>query len=252
MTLGAAPVRFTLLLCLWPFAAAAEPVYPALTGRVVDEANILSLAARQRVETRLAEHETATTNQVAVVTLSSLQGYSIEEFGVGLGRAWGIGQKGRDNGVLLIVAPSERKVRIEVGYGLEGTLTDALSHDIIENRILPEFRAGRMEAGVEAGVSGVLSALQGDYTPARPTDDRDFSALFGPWILLGAMLLFFFVIDRGYRRTAREPLDSWGASASGGSSGGGGFGGGGGFSGGGGGFGGGGGGFGGGGASGGW
>jgi uncharacterized protein len=111
----------------------------------------------------LAEHESQTTNQVVVVTLESLQGYEIEDFGYQLGRHWGIGQEGKDNGVLLVVAPTERKVRIEVGYGLEGTLTDALSHEIIETRILPAFKKGDYAAGIGRGTEDILDVLAGMY-----------------------------------------------------------------------------------------
>jgi len=114
--------------------------FPALTGRVVDNANLLSAQQESRLTQQLASHEEATSNQVVVVTLPSLQGTSIDDFGYQLGRHWGIGQAGRDNGVLLIVAPNERKVRIEVGYGLEGDLPDAIARAIIDQNILPAFR----------------------------------------------------------------------------------------------------------------
>ena len=106
--------------------SAAEPSFPALTGRVVDDAHILDAAARAAIERKLAAFETKSGRQVVVATLPSLQGYEIEDYGYRLGRHWGIGEKGSNNGALLIVAPNERRVRIEVGYGLEGTLTDAV------------------------------------------------------------------------------------------------------------------------------
>ncbi len=108
----------------------------------------------------LAEHEHTTGEQVVVVTLDSLQGYTIEDYGYQLGRHWGIGQKSKNNGVLLIVAPNEHKVRIEVGYGLEGTLTDATSRTIIETKILPSFKRGDFNAGVFAGVKSILKVLR--------------------------------------------------------------------------------------------
>ena len=110
----------------------------------------------------LAEHERATGEQVVVVTLDSLQGYSIEDYGYQLGRHWGIGQKGTNTGALLIVAPRERKVRIEVGYGLEGELTDAISRTIIDNYILPSFKRGDYNAGVLAGTRSILQVLGGN------------------------------------------------------------------------------------------
>jgi uncharacterized protein len=136
--------------------------FPALSGRVVDEAGILDLATRTALTDKLADLEAKTTDQVVVVTLKSLQGTSIEDFGVELGRRWQIGQKGKNNGVLLIVAPNERSVRIEVGYGLEGTLTDAVSRLIIENAILPRFRANDFPGGISRGVDDIISVLTGD------------------------------------------------------------------------------------------
>lgn len=160
------------LFLFWLLSAAvavAQPSFPPLTGRVVDNAGLLTPAVRQQLSQRLAAHEQETTNQVVVVTLPSLQGYTIEDYGYQLGRHWGIGQKEHNNGALLIVAPNERKVRIEVGYGLEGQLTDALSHDIIQNRILPQFRQGKFEQGIVAGTDAILAAIGGTYTPVKKT-----------------------------------------------------------------------------------
>jgi uncharacterized protein len=148
-------------------AGAAEASWPELTGRVVDEAGLLSTAQRSDLDAKLAQIETATGMQLVVVTVNSLQGLEIEEYGVGLGRHWGIGQVGKNNGAMLIVAPNERAVRIEVGYGLEGVLTDAISSSIIQTDILPAFRAGRMDEGIIAGTDSILAALKGDYTPSK-------------------------------------------------------------------------------------
>ena len=136
--------------------------FPALSGRVVDDAGILDEETRAALTQKLAEFEAKTTDQFVVVTLKSLQGTSIEDFGVELGRHWQIGQKDKNNGVLLIVAPNERKVRIEVGYGLEGALTDAVSRLIIENAITPRFRAGDFAGGITRGVDDIISVLSGD------------------------------------------------------------------------------------------
>jgi len=129
---------------------------------VVDEANILDEATRAALTQKLADLEAKTTDQLVVVTLKSLQGTSIEDFGYQLGRHWRIGQKDKNNGVLLIVVPSERRVRIEVGYGLEGTLTDAVSRLIIENGIVPRFRANDFAGGITRGVDDIISVLTGD------------------------------------------------------------------------------------------
>ncbi len=147
--------------------AAAEPKFPALTGRIVDEAGLLSGQDDAAITQELKAIEDASTDQVAVVTLKSLQGYPIEDFGYQLGRKWGIGQKGKDNGILLIVAPNEHKVRIEVGYGLEPVMTDALSKLIIENAILPEFRRGDFAAGIRAGVRDIKDVLLGDAAAVK-------------------------------------------------------------------------------------
>jgi uncharacterized protein len=133
--------------------------FPPLTGRVVDEAGILDPAAKEALERKLADFEAKTTDQFVVVTLKSLQGTSIEDYGYQLGRHWGIGQKDKSNGVLLIVAPNERKVRIEVGYGLEGDLTDAVSKLIIENAILPRFKANDYAGGITRGVDDIIQVL---------------------------------------------------------------------------------------------
>lgn len=176
-----------ILLCLIAeWAAAIE--FPALTGRVVDEANLLSPGTRAQLTERLAQHERETSNQLVIVTIKSLQGLPIEDYGYQLGRAWGIGQEKRNNGVLLIVAPNERKVRIEVGYGLEGALTDVQSHLIIQNAILPRFREGNFEAGIVEGTDAILGTLAGTYEPTAKTHSAPSleSALF-----IGFMSLIF-------------------------------------------------------------
>jgi uncharacterized protein len=141
------------------------PKFPALSGRVVDQANILDTATRQRIDTALAAFESASSIQLVVATFPDLQGYAIDDFGYQLGRNWGIGQQGKNNGVLLIVAQAERKVRIEVGYGLESKLTDALSENIIQSVILPQFKSGQFAAGVEQGSAAIIQALNGEYQP---------------------------------------------------------------------------------------
>ena len=136
--------------------------FPALTGRVVDDAHILSPSAVEQLEQNLASFEQRSTDQIVVATVPSLDGASIEDYGYQLGRFWGIGQKGKNNGAILLVAPNERKVRIEVGYGLEGTLTDAMSSQIIQTIIVPAFRQGQMETGVIQGAMALVSVLGGE------------------------------------------------------------------------------------------
>ncbi|WP_373185536.1 YgcG family protein [Halopseudomonas sp.] len=155
------------LLLLSGLAAAQVPSVgdaelPELTGRVVDQAEMVDPATETRLTQMLAAHEQATGEQVVVVTLPDLQGRSIEEFGVALGRAWGIGQADEDTGALLIVARDDRKIRIEVGYGLEGRLTDAQSSAIINSIITPAFRAGNFEQGIAEGAAAMVQVLGGD------------------------------------------------------------------------------------------
>jgi uncharacterized protein len=218
-------------------AARAAPSFPPLTGRVVDDAGVLSSEAQSRLTGLLAEHEKQTGNQVVVVTLKSLQDNDIAQYGYQLGRAWGIGQKGKNNGALVIVSPSTHDVRIEVGYGLEGELTDAQSKLIIENTMLPFFRKGDYDSGVLAGTFQVLQALGGKPSGAESIPQAEpqqhghggipiFLIVIILWVVFGRFLwplLFLGGIGRG--------------GGFGGGFGGGSFGGGGGFSGGGGSFG---------------
>ena len=139
-----------LLLSGWLSLSQAEINFPPLSGRVVDQAELLDATTEARLSQQLAAHEQATSEQVVVVTVSNLQGLPIEDFGYQLGRHWGIGQKGKDNGVLLLVARDERKVRIEVGYGLEGMLTDAQASLIIQQQLLAAFKRGAYAEGISA------------------------------------------------------------------------------------------------------
>jgi uncharacterized protein len=158
--------RAIVTVVVWIFltcAGAAQTLtFPVLTGRVVDEAGLLDATDRAALTESLAGLEKKTAAQLVVVTLKSLQGTSIEDYGYQLGRRWQIGQKDKNSGVLLIVAANERKVRIEVGYGLEGTLTDALTKFIIETSILPRFKAGDLPGGIKLGAEQIVQVLNGD------------------------------------------------------------------------------------------
>jgi uncharacterized protein len=196
-------------ICLICACAAQTLSFPALTGRVVDDAALLDAATRTALTGSLAEFEQKTTDQLVVVTLKSLQGTSIEDYGYQLGRRWQIGQKDKNNGVLLIVAPNERKVRIEVGYGLEGTLTDAITKLIIENSILPRFKVADFSGGIKRGVEDIIQVLSGDaqewqnraaqrFSPdnARPAPPGAiWPAIIA--VLLGVGLLIFCVVRGG-------------------------------------------------------
>jgi uncharacterized protein len=192
-----------LAFSLVAFVSAAHALtFPQLSGRVVDEAGILDPAARAAIEQKLAEFETKTTGQLVVVTLKSLQGTSIEDYGYQLGRHWGIGQKEKNSGALLIVAPNERKVRIEVGYGLEGQLTDAVSRLIIENSIFPRFRAGDFAGGITRGVDDIIQVLTVDpeewKVRARQRPDSQARAV--DLLVLMLFLLVLFIIMRSIAR----------------------------------------------------
>ncbi len=158
-----------LLLVSVIVGSAAEPAValdvPPLTGRIVDAAHLLPADLAASLSAELAAHEARTGNQVAVLTLPSLEGEPLEEFSHRVATTWKLGQKGTDNGVLILVAPNDRKVRIEVGYGLEGTLTDLKSSRIIREEMVPRFRDGDFPGGIAAGVKAVLGTIEGTYTP---------------------------------------------------------------------------------------
>ncbi len=177
---------YLLVLATVCFSAAD---FPALTGRVVDQANVLSPQQEEALTRKLAQHEKKTGNQVVVVTLASLQGYDIADYGYQLGRYWKIGQKDTNNGVLLIVAPNDRKVRIETGYGLEGALPDVLSNQIIQDQIVPHFRDGDIAGGIEAGSQAVMAAIEGEYQ-ASPAQRQPTSA--NPSEVLPALFMLAF------------------------------------------------------------
>ena len=164
--------------------------FPALTGRIVDQAGILSPAVKAELETALAAYENNTTNQVVVVTLESLNGANIEEYSLELGRRWGIGQKGKDNGALLVVAPNDKQIRIEVGYGLEGTLTDALSSNIINYYIIPEFKKGDIQNGIKIGVQKIIALLEGDESAKKEIEAQaDYEPLEAAALMTGIITL---------------------------------------------------------------
>ena len=236
-----------VLLLAMGAAFAAEPDLPKLTGRIVDGANILSPEAEARIDAKLKAHEDKSGDQVAVATVPSLQGLTVEDFSNRLFRAWKLGQAKTDNGVLLLVAPTERKVRIEVGYGLEGALTDALTKVIVTTAITPRFKQGDFSGGVEAGADAILSILSGDAeewqrrAPVRADTVDPVTVAF--WILVIVVLVIVMArMNSGGRRgrgggivVIPTPSGGWGGGFSdGGGFSGGGFSGGGGSSGGGG------------------
>lgn len=182
--------RMTALALL---LAAALPAWagkavPFLSGRVVDEAAMVPANVKQRIEEKLAAFEQRTGNQVAVLTVDSLEGEPLEDYSVRVAQTWKLGQKGKDNGVLLLVAKQDRKMRIDVGYGLEPTLTDLETSRILDNAIRPDFQKGDFGAGIEHGVDAILTALDGGEVPAKPAQPE------GKGTPAGFLLIFAVVI----------------------------------------------------------
>ncbi|MCJ2080484.1 TPM domain-containing protein [Methylobacterium sp. J-090] len=179
-------------------ALAADPSFPALTGRVVDAAGILKPEDRAGLESKLKAYEDRTSDQVVVATVPDLQGLTVEDYANRLFRHWALGRKKDDNGALLLVAPSDRKVRIEVGYGLEGALTDALSKVIITTAITPRFKAGDYAGGLNAGVDAVLAILSGDAeTWHRKAEIRRDEA--DPGQVIVFIVIFLVILFLAYR-----------------------------------------------------
>ena len=213
------------LLLLWTAALQAAPAFPTLSGRVVDEAALMSRKQAHQLTQQLAAFEKRSGIQLVVVSVDSLDGETIEEYGYQLGRHWGIGQKGKNNGVLLLIAQDERKVRIEVGYGLEGALPDAIAANIIQTRILPAFKRGDMVAGVVAGSQSIMKALAGEYQPAEQPKSNSGG---GPWLFILVVIAMIVLHNLrgggggpGGRRRAAYMAGGFGAGSFGGRSGGG-------------------------------
>jgi uncharacterized protein len=153
-------------LCLAALLASADVPVPPLTGRVIDLTGTLSGGAVNRLETELADFEAKKGSQIAVLIVPSTQPEEIEQYGIRVAEQWKLGRKGVDDGAILLVAKDDRQVRIEVGYGLEGALSDAISNRIIDETIRPHFKSGDYDAGVEAGVKQMISVADGEPLPA--------------------------------------------------------------------------------------
>jgi uncharacterized protein len=232
---------FAVIILLSPSLAAQEfPAVPSLTQRVTDNAGLLSPGERRALEERLAAFEDSTSTQIAILMVPTLGGSSIEEFSIEVFEKNAIGQKHKDNGVLLLVARDERRLRIEVGYGLEGVLTDALSTQVIERSIKPRFQEGRYAEGLMAGVDAVMAITAGEYTAEeKGTKIRNVF----PLVFVLLFLLLRLLVGGGRRRRLmmgpgwtflggwHSSGGSWGGGFGGGWGGGGGLGGGGGASG---------------------
>ena len=162
-----------IILSLLVFPGAAQGSLPALTGRVVDNAGVIDAATETSLTAKLAAFEARSSDQIVVATIRSLGGEAIEPFANRLFRAWGLGQAGEDNGILLLVAVDDRKMRIEVGYGLEGTLTDLHSKLIIENTMVPAFRAGDFSGGIDRAVDDIVLVLEGNAAELEARYERN-------------------------------------------------------------------------------
>ena len=191
-------------LFLWAALALAAPTFPELTGRIVDAADVIPQATRATLEPKLEALETKSGIQMVVATVKSLEGQAVEPYANELFRHWKLGEATKNNGVLLLVAPNERKVRIEVGYGLEGTLTDALSKIVIANAIAPRFKAGDFGGGVERGVDDVITILTTDAAewqkrPQVREEPSGFDQLL-PLLILGLVIFIILRSMAGPRR----------------------------------------------------
>ena len=211
-----------LVLLVFVSAAVAQTLtFPALTGRVVDEAGVLDAATRTALTEKLAALEAKTTDQLVVATVKSLQGTSVEDYGNRLFRDWKLGQAGKNNGVLLLVAPTERKVRIEVGYGLEGTLPDAVGKLIIENGIIPRFRANDFSGGITRGVDDVIQVLTNeadaqDWKQRAAQRPEHNSAPVNTFTLFLALVVIMIIVTKllnyALPRAARRSGHNWWAA----------------------------------------
>jgi uncharacterized protein len=188
-----------VLLLLLPLAGAAAKDIPPLTGRVNDTANLIPQDQRQRIEAQLAAFEKQTGDQVAVLTVDSLDGEAVEDYANKVGRTWALGQKGKDNGVLLLVSKGDRKMRIEVGYGLEPVLTDLQTKVIQDQVIIPYFKKGDFGGGIEAGINAILSTIQGKPVQpapeAQPSGGGGGSPSWPGFLLFGLFALGPFILN---------------------------------------------------------
>jgi len=165
----------------------ALAVPPAPTDiPIVDQTNTLTNEQQQSLAKTIAAEETATGNQIGILIIPSLQGDSIEDYSIRVAREWGIGSKEKSNGVLLVIAKDDHRLRIEVGYGLEGALTDVQSGRIIRSSITPQFKAGNYYEGVKQGVESIIKAIHGETDTTATTSDNTFS-------MWGALLFFGFI-----------------------------------------------------------
>ncbi len=173
----------------------AQLVIPQLWGmRVHDEAKVLSSQTTQSLEQALKVFEDSTSNQIAILIINSLEGEALEDYALKVAEAWKLGDQKNDNGVLLLIAVNDRKIRIEVGEGLEGPLPDAMCSRIIRNEIAPAFRRQAYDEGVTAGVVGIMQAIKGEYTNNGTTRKREKSG--NPLITIIIIMVVIIILSR--------------------------------------------------------
>lgn len=200
-------MRRALLLAALLTAPAQALDVPALAGRVNDHAGLLSPAASAALTKTLKDFEARTGHQIAVLTLASLEGEPLEPYSLKVIRAWGLGRKGANDGVLFLISKADRKLRIEVGHGLEGSLPDALAGRIISETVVPRFKAGDYEGGIAAGAGAIIAATDGTYAPPSPPPVK-----FDPIALLvklGMSLLLLSVLGPLELRGILTPGSGW-------------------------------------------
>jgi uncharacterized protein len=204
------------------FSAAALEIPARPEGRITDRTGTLNPQEIAALDRKLAAFENETTNQIAVLLIPSLEGGSLEDFSIRLAEKWKIGQKGRNNGAILLIVKNERKIRIEVGYGLEGALPDALAGTIIRNEIAPRFKEGQFYSGIDAGLMAIMAATKGEYRPVKkkPHSSQGFP-LWVP-VLLILIVGSFMVMSAMGRKRHYHSAGSGGWSTGGGYWGGGG------------------------------
>lgn len=231
--MGCTLKKFILLYSLLLFFSSvglAEVAIPPLRAHITDTAGLLSPQMRQQLEFQLNEFEQTKGSQVTVLTINTTEGEAIEQFSIRVAESWKIGRKKIDDGAILVIAKADRKLRIEVGYGLEGILPDATCKQIIENFITPQFRAGNYEGGIQAGVTAILTKLSGEELPPPQVSKQEDNV----WMVFAIIICWLlFISFFGTGRNSGRFYSSGGTWGGGGWSGGGG----GGFSGGGGSFG---------------
>lgn len=167
--------------------------FPKPTGHVNDFAGVIDLPNKAKLEEKLVLYKSSTSNEIAVVTIKNLEGNSIEDYSIKLADAWKVGDKEKDNGVILLFAMEDRKMRIEVGQGLEGALTDIESKHIIDEVITPEFKSSNYAKGVDMGVDAVILSIAGEYVNENPQATTDGSGAVVLLIILGILFVIFIV-----------------------------------------------------------